>query len=304
VSPWGWGGRAGRLSGGAGGARTAARAPGSRGRRRRLGSTPSAPPDPPPPPPPPRHPNPSPSSRIDNPKYKGIWVAPDIDNPEFKPDPKLHVIADTKYVGFELWQVKAGSIFDNIMVTDDFAAAKKFAEETWGKTKDAEKAMMEKIKKVGGGVQGGGWVGGRGEAAALDGWVGVEQGARCVGWPMGGAPCAAAPGAHAAPPPAAPPRAGARLRRWMAGWALSKEPDASAGRWGAPLVPLHLALTPPPPHRPCPPYPPTPQEEEKNKPAPAEASKDDDEDDYEDEDDDKKDATPKEDATGEKKDEL
>jgi hypothetical protein len=56
---------------------------------------------------------------------------------------------DIKYVGFELWQVKSGSIFDNIIVTDDLAAAKKLAEETWKKNKDGEKAMMEKAKKVG-----------------------------------------------------------------------------------------------------------------------------------------------------------
>ena len=43
--------------------------------------------------------------RIDNPKYKGIWVAPDIDNPDFKDDPKLYVLKDIKYIGFELWQV-------------------------------------------------------------------------------------------------------------------------------------------------------------------------------------------------------
>lgn len=44
-------------------------------------------------------------------------------------------------------QVKAGSIFDNILVADDFATAKAFAEETWGKTKDAEKAAFDKIKE-------------------------------------------------------------------------------------------------------------------------------------------------------------
>lgn len=43
--------------------------------------------------------------RIDNPKYKGIWVAPDIDNPDFKDDPKLYLQKDLKYIGFELWQV-------------------------------------------------------------------------------------------------------------------------------------------------------------------------------------------------------
>lgn len=53
------------------------------------------------------------TNRITNPDYKGKWVAPDIDNPEYKADDKLHLIKDSKYVGFELWQVKAGSIFDN-----------------------------------------------------------------------------------------------------------------------------------------------------------------------------------------------
>jgi hypothetical protein len=88
--------------------------------------------------------------RIDNPAYKGIWVAPDIDNPEYKHDDKLYLQKDIKYVGFELWQVKAGTIFDNIMVTDSLEEAKKFAEDTWGKTKDAEKEMFDKIKEVSG----------------------------------------------------------------------------------------------------------------------------------------------------------
>lgn len=79
---------------------------------------------------------------IDNPDYKGIWVADDIDNPAFKSDPTLYNFKDSKYVGFELWQVKAGSIFDNIMVSDDLAAAKAFAEATWGKNKDAEKVCV------------------------------------------------------------------------------------------------------------------------------------------------------------------
>ncbi len=45
---------------------------------------------------------------IDNPKYKGIWVAPDIDNPEYKADPTLYNYKDTKFIGFELWQVRTG----------------------------------------------------------------------------------------------------------------------------------------------------------------------------------------------------
>jgi hypothetical protein len=84
---------------------------------------------------------------IPNPKYKGLWEAPDIDNPDYKPDASLYVHKDLKYVGFELWQVKSGSIFDNVFVSDDFEAAMKFADDTWGATKDAEKEAFDAAKK-------------------------------------------------------------------------------------------------------------------------------------------------------------
>jgi len=83
---------------------------------------------------------------IDNTDYKGIWEAPLIDNPEYVADEALHVFPDTKFVGFELWQVKAGTIFDNILVTDDAEYARKFAEDTWGKSKEGEQAMFDSVQ--------------------------------------------------------------------------------------------------------------------------------------------------------------
>jgi len=47
------------------------------------------------------------------------------------------------FVGFEIWQVKSGTIFDNIIVTDDSAEAAKFAELT-EKTKEGEKKSFDK----------------------------------------------------------------------------------------------------------------------------------------------------------------
>lgn len=85
--------------------------------------------------------------QIDNPDYKGIWEAPLIDNPEYVPDDKLYLYEDNKYVGFELWQVKSGSIFDNILITDDIEYAAKMGEETWGAMKDGEKAMFDKAEE-------------------------------------------------------------------------------------------------------------------------------------------------------------
>ena len=67
--------------------------------------------------------------RIANTAYKGKWVAPDIENPKFQDDKELYnVVKSNSLVGFELWQVKAGTIFDNILVCDDPAYAKAKAE--------------------------------------------------------------------------------------------------------------------------------------------------------------------------------
>ncbi len=45
-------------------------------------------------------------------------------------------------------QVKAGTIFDNILITDDEDYATEFGEETWGATKDPEKKMKEEVRLV------------------------------------------------------------------------------------------------------------------------------------------------------------
>jgi len=85
---------------------------------------------------------------IDNPDYKGPWVHPEIPNPDFKDDATIYKYSDIGAVGFELWQVKAGTIFDNIIVTDSVAEAEALMEATWGKTHEAEKEMLEKQEKA------------------------------------------------------------------------------------------------------------------------------------------------------------
>merc|ERR1711935_75975 len=57
--------------------------------------------------------------RISNPAYKGVWEAKKIANPEYVDDNEVYKFADFGFIGFDLWQVKAGSIFDNVIVTDD-----------------------------------------------------------------------------------------------------------------------------------------------------------------------------------------
>jgi len=81
--------------------------------------------------------------QIDNPAYKGKWVHPEIDNPEYEADSNLYKYDDIGAIGFDLWQVKSGTIFDNILVTDDVSLAEEIGNDTWGKTKDAEKKMKD-----------------------------------------------------------------------------------------------------------------------------------------------------------------
>jgi calreticulin len=83
------------------------------------------------------------AKKIPNPEYKGKWEAKLIDNPDFEDDPELHIQRKMAYIGFELWQVKAGTIFDNIIVTDDVEEAKKFAEATTLKNQPAEKKLKQ-----------------------------------------------------------------------------------------------------------------------------------------------------------------
>merc|ERR1711948_145172 len=61
--------------------------------------------------------------RISNPAYKGFWEAKKIANPEYVDDDAIYKYADFGFLGFDLWQVKGGTIFDNIIICDDIAEA-------------------------------------------------------------------------------------------------------------------------------------------------------------------------------------
>jgi len=80
---------------------------------------------------------------IVNPDYKGPWVHPKIPNPDYAHDAFLYRYQDIGAIGLDLWQVKSGTIFDNILITDDPAEAEAFAQETFEVTKIGEKQMKE-----------------------------------------------------------------------------------------------------------------------------------------------------------------
>ncbi|CAN1130124.1 unnamed protein product [Linum perenne] len=84
---------------------------------------------------------------MDCPHHDQPRVQGSIDCKEFKDDPEIYVFPNLNYVGIELWQVKSGTLFDNVLICDDPEYAKKFAEETWAKNKDAEKAAFDEAEK-------------------------------------------------------------------------------------------------------------------------------------------------------------
>merc|ERR1712178_502057 len=88
------------------------------------------------------------AKKIKNPAYKGIWEAKLIDNPKYVADDSLYKYANFGAVGIDIWQVKSGTIFDNILITDDVDYAKQHAEKTWkAKKEEEDKAKKEAEKK-------------------------------------------------------------------------------------------------------------------------------------------------------------
>merc|ERR1712161_119589 len=80
--------------------------------------------------------------RISNPAYKGFWEAKKVANPEYEDDDKVYKYDDFGFIGFDLWQVKGGTIFDNVIITDDASEADAFAKK-WKAVSEVEKAKKK-----------------------------------------------------------------------------------------------------------------------------------------------------------------
>merc|ERR1712207_131528 len=85
------------------------------------------------------------AKRISNPAYKGFWEAKKIANPEYEDDDAVYKFDDFGFVGFDLWQVKGGTIFDNVIITDDKAEADAFAKK-WKDLSEVEKAKKKEAE--------------------------------------------------------------------------------------------------------------------------------------------------------------
>eukprot|EP01121_Diplochlamys_sp_Union-15-3_P015899 TRINITY_DN531_c0_g3_i7.p1 TRINITY_DN531_c0_g3~~TRINITY_DN531_c0_g3_i7.p1 ORF type:complete len:399 (-),score=115.88 TRINITY_DN531_c0_g3_i7:74-1270(-) len=86
------------------------------------------------------------AKQIPNPAYKGEWVHPLVDNPDYHPNANLYAYDSFKYVGIDIWQVKSGTIFDNILITDSEEKADKWLAE-WEVQKEGEKKAHDKHKE-------------------------------------------------------------------------------------------------------------------------------------------------------------
>merc|ERR1711896_19193 len=69
-----------------------------------------------------------------------------IANPEYEDDNGLYKFADFGFLGFDLWQVKGGTIFDNIILTDDASEADALAQK-WKELSEFEKQKKDEEKK-------------------------------------------------------------------------------------------------------------------------------------------------------------
>lgn len=91
--------------------------------------------------------------QIPNPAFRGDWQPQMIPNPDYNPDFHFGKPEDLCHVAIDVEQDVAGSIWNNILVTDDFAYSQKVMEETFFSIRDGERIAyartQEKEKKKG-----------------------------------------------------------------------------------------------------------------------------------------------------------
>lgn len=68
---------------------------------------------------------------VPNAGYMGIWRPRKIPNPDYSPDEEFGVFDDLCYLGIDIMQDNAGSIFDNFLVTDNMTYAQEMANEVF-----------------------------------------------------------------------------------------------------------------------------------------------------------------------------
>eukprot|EP01123_Difflugia_compressa_P012092 TRINITY_DN504_c0_g1_i1.p1 TRINITY_DN504_c0_g1~~TRINITY_DN504_c0_g1_i1.p1 ORF type:complete len:534 (-),score=145.66 TRINITY_DN504_c0_g1_i1:117-1718(-) len=80
---------------------------------------------------------------IDNPAYKGEWAPRKIHNPFYFVDEHPHNLEPIGAIGIELWTMKDGIFFDNILITHDSEESNEFIKETWVLKNADEQAYID-----------------------------------------------------------------------------------------------------------------------------------------------------------------
>merc|ERR1711991_490499 len=75
-------------------------------------------------------------------------IAETMADPDSVEDPELYHFADIGAVGLEIWQVKSGTIFDNILVTDSIEEADAHADAHYFAHVEAEKEALDAMKEA------------------------------------------------------------------------------------------------------------------------------------------------------------
>jgi len=87
--------------------------------------------------------------KIANPAYKGPFVPKKIANPEYKEDKELYLASKpVGTVGIDIWQVKSGTVFDNIIISDSVEEVAAFNKVNFFAHQAAEKEAFEAASKV------------------------------------------------------------------------------------------------------------------------------------------------------------
>eukprot|EP01071_Lankesteria_metandrocarpae_P003141 Lankesteria_metandrocarpae@DN2784_c0_g1_i1.p1 len=70
---------------------------------------------------------------IENPNYKGVWAPRTISNPDYFEAQSVHALSGSNIdaVGFELWTVNEGMLYDNIVLSKDYDSVKNFIDNTY-----------------------------------------------------------------------------------------------------------------------------------------------------------------------------
>mmetsp|Transcript_97753 Transcript_97753/g.191950 ORF Transcript_97753/g.191950 Transcript_97753/m.191950 type:complete len:162 (+) Transcript_97753:3-488(+) len=86
--------------------------------------------------------------QVENPAYNGTWMPRQLENPEYVEE--VYPIDDIGAVGFELWTVNKGSVFDNVLICTSFAHARAVGRkllEVFAKEGEAKKAWQKSTGK-------------------------------------------------------------------------------------------------------------------------------------------------------------